>query len=146
MKGRKEELPWGINICSFPYQTIFNGRALGYKVSREKCCACYCSLLGLQGGAGVWAIYVLEIHMETRKVFRRAGHFLAAQIEGGWPVFTCCYTGWRRPLFQPQSPAQTATQHCWASGHSAGRCTLHMPCSVFSLLTHCPTIYICSVM
>ena len=54
------------------------GRVLEYIVSGEKCCACYCSSLGLQGGAGVWAIYVLVIHMGTRKVFRRAGHFLAA--------------------------------------------------------------------
>ena len=52
------------------------------------------------------------------------------RLKGGWPIiFTCCYTGWRRPLSQPLSPAQTATQHCWASGHRAGRCT----CSCTSL-------------
>ena len=89
----------------------------------------YCYSLRLQGGAGVW------FGLGDKEAFLRGWTFFSCLSEsfrlkgGGWPVFTCCYTGWRRPLSQPLSPAQTATQHCWASGHRAGRCT----CSCTSL-------------
>ena len=54
-----------------------------YIVSREKLCVCYCYPLGLQGGAGVWAIYLLVIHGDKEDVSQ------------GWTFFSCLSESFR---------------------------------------------------